>query len=58
MQDLDINESNEDDDDNNIDEAGMHATISNANEEDVDQGAATNNMNKERELMLRGLLFM
>ncbi len=52
-QDLDINESNEEEDDNNIDESGMHApTISNTNKDDIDQGAATNSMDEERELML------
>ena len=53
MEDLDINESNEEEDDNNINESGMHApTISNTNEDDIDQGAATNSMDEERELML------
>ncbi len=52
MDDLNINMSNEEDDDTNIDEDGMHGTISNDIKEDVDEGAATNTMDEEWELML------
>jgi hypothetical protein len=52
MDDLNINVSNEEDDDNNIDGDGIHQTISNDIEEDVDEGAATNPMDEEREKML------
>jgi len=52
MDDLDINVSNEEEDDNNIDGDGIHQTISNDIEEDVDEGAATNPMDEEREKML------
>jgi len=52
MDDLNINVSNEEDDDTSIDEDGMHGTKSNDIKQDVDEGETTNTMDKEWELML------